>query len=106
MNTGEDFLPRIARGAALLDKAQGTTEWYKLINLDEFDMILVSTCVLGQLYGSYDAGVKALGITHEQAVEWGFALSKPGAYPALTRAWQNYIQSHLDAAHNIRHDPT
>ena len=46
---------RAARGAAYLDQVM--PGWYRRINADQLDMGNGLTCILGQLYGSFAAGL-------------------------------------------------
>lgn len=43
---------RVARGVALLDENQ--PGWAQRVDLDDFDMKIASTCVIGQVFAGYD----------------------------------------------------
>ena len=80
-----------SRGAELLDYYYCGWQWG--VDIDKFDMFMVSKCMLGQLFGTtvrsnlYITGLKYLSFTHEQAVYYGFARAKRSEYEALTKAW-------------------
>ena len=54
-----------AKGAALLDNAY--PGWAGKINIETLDLSGARMCVLGQLYGSSEAGCKALGQDNHRA---------------------------------------
>lgn len=78
-----------ARGAALLDAhRQG---WWQLIDGNTLDLLHPFRCVLGQVYGSYLRGLRAVGMLNESAVnveDFGFCpTTQPGSPELLRRAW-------------------
>lgn len=61
---------RAAKGAELLDdKVPG---WAEKIGLATLMMWSCSWCVLGQLFNDYGGGMKQLGLTAQEALEYGF----------------------------------
>lgn len=52
---------RVRRGIALLDK-KGPENWRTNIDLSDLDLKDPWDCVLGKVYGTFSAGVLALGI--------------------------------------------
>jgi hypothetical protein len=52
---------RVARGVALLDTH--LPDWHQQISVEFLDLASCSECVLGQLFGAFEAGVAALGIS-------------------------------------------
>jgi hypothetical protein len=91
----------VRRGATLLDKAIGT-DWDEAINLDALIGSDRSSCLLGQLYGSFEHGLQLLmpDDVHKQAAvrrtiaaEHGFMLgdAMPQGYFALDEAWRAEI---------------
>jgi hypothetical protein len=91
-----------AKGAEYLDKK--LPGWNKLIDCQQLDIWSHLHCVLGQLYGNYRQGKDGLGMSHQQAVEMGFAIEggslKEGTVRAmdLTAAWRKQIQARQAAA--------
>lgn len=79
----------VGRGIELLDKYR--PGWDKKIDLAQLDIANGCKCVLGQVYGSYFAGVEALNLT--MAKEFGFSSDYSGESnnPALTQAWREAI---------------
>lgn len=106
---------RVARGATLLDERR--PGWWRdaepgLIDLDRLNIEDCADCVLGQLYpadspfGSYEHGLRALGITaRNEAVAYGF-ISADGSDEAaweiendcLQHEWSCLIAARRDAA--------
>lgn len=82
MLSGED---RVRKGIAFLDATYGP-EWRGRINWDTLDMWSGLECVLGQLEGTYSAGVKKLNLTGEEAYRYGFILGS--TIPSITRMWR------------------
>ena len=95
---------RVERGAALLDAKQ--PGWAPRIDVPTLDMSNCFHCVLGQAYGSYGIGVRALGLAslesservHVSAVVHGFeqllainAINEQ--YPRLTPLWREAIEA-------------
>ncbi|HYE80030.1 MAG TPA: hypothetical protein VEI97_18785 [bacterium] len=110
MITQEMARERVARGAALLDEqAPG---WAEKVNVGWLDMSYATRCVLGQLYGNYDAGMAVLFPVLGRFVftrawkgqAYGFFLYGPkyGAvteanYRALQEAWVEAIADRVCA---------
>jgi hypothetical protein len=63
----------VRRGAALLDEER--PNWFEEIDLDELKMANCNHCILGQIYGEYDAGIEVLsgeGIEEIYGPDQGF----------------------------------
>jgi hypothetical protein len=61
---------RIQRGAILLDaKNPG---WENEVNLEGLEIHSYGNCVLAQLYGGYDTGLKSLEVGIYEAIDYGF----------------------------------
>jgi hypothetical protein len=83
---------RITRGATYLD--ENAPEWAHCINLDTFNFESPDSCVIGQLYGGYLDGCRALGLPAETDVDLGFDTYVSAAEveaPALDRLWRDLI---------------
>lgn len=115
MSTSIDYAARVARGIALLDEME--PDWLDEIELDALNLASVSACVLGRVYGDYEAGLRTLGMDLDadaEPVAHGFTLTvdeydalrkELGASPVysarvfapLTAAWQEAISARLSA---------
>jgi hypothetical protein len=86
--------PRVERGAALLDmEAPG---WTSKIDLDTLNIAHTDFCVLGQVYGDYDAGLDTLGGEAERApVKYGFLQQGNEGAARLTDKWRAAIRKRL-----------
>ncbi len=92
----------VAIGAALLDaKKPG---WRDLVNLDLLDIGSCTQCILGQIFGSFAAGVMELGLkyTREDIEGKGFGIwADPASSQAhrtlrfkiATNLWKDEIES-------------
>jgi hypothetical protein len=81
---------RVARGAALLDPEE--PGWFNRIDTDQLWMSRCDTCILGQLYGDYTVGLRALGLTHRQAIDRGFMMGEGVNYLQLTNEWRRVVE--------------
>ena len=90
--TAGQLAERVAAGAALLDeRAPG---WRAKIDLAVLDLDSDTSCILGQVFGGYVAGLERLGGC--RAVPHGFCVEYPpdGAdAQQLTQAWREYLRS-------------
>lgn len=93
---------RVARGARLLDEA--VPDWTKRVALDALAMERCDRCVLGQVHGSYDRGIRTLFFAietrsgREQAVrDYGFEakMGLPTEYADLADAWRAEIRARI-----------
>ena len=81
-------LAEVRRGAALLDKMQ--PGWAKQINTTTLEMGSSCDCILGQLYGDYIDGAKAIGLCSiYQRIHYGF--STCGKWSDLDRLWKSEV---------------
>lgn len=106
---------RAKAGASLLDVLR--PGWAKQINLDALDLSNCSACVLGQLFGHFDAGLEKVFAlkANDQALRHtlddtgedvsdraGFSIKdftpdRERHYGNLTRAWKREIAKRLAA---------
>lgn len=93
----------VRNGAQLLDTKthEGTFEfvapsnWRSLVDLDSFIIDSSADCVLGQVFGDYFRGCRALDLlTLEEKIEYGFQAETWGDYKSLQQAWVDYLRSH------------
>lgn len=101
-----DVMERVQKGAALLDdKRPG---WHRDIDtaVGVFDLSLPTRCILGQLYGTFSIGAKALFGTRrcetfsdcpadhlddKATTAHGFDRNGEGNYDELTAAWRELL---------------
>jgi hypothetical protein len=69
-----DVADRVARGAKLLDK-RGPPKWAARIDVEQLNLASPCACVLGQLYGTYYAGVQVMGEWVSSPTAAGFNVS-------------------------------
>ena len=96
--TLETLRARVARGAALLDR--DCPGWAARISSDRLAIQMCSSCVLGQLYGDYCEGKRALSLWSDP-VQYGFNLYQsewPKFGPQLTPLWLAVIAKRLEPA--------
>ena len=62
---------RVLDGIQLLKEKHGE-DWVDFIDLEHFNLKSGSACVLGQVYGSWEAGCEILGIKDEDGL-YGFS---------------------------------
>lgn len=79
-----DFTAKVNAGIALLDREQ--PGWREKIDLDTLDLASCSVCVLGQVFGDYDDGIDALGVS---GYDYGF--NTMGGMQELTAAWKEAL---------------
>lgn len=105
-----DYAKRAARGAALLDRKH--VGWRAEVDPRTLQQSSMYGCVLGQVYGDYSAGLRALGLVKpdgdmydltgygmRRVRELGFQLGEDrnghdnGNYPDLTAAWRALLDA-------------
>lgn len=93
----------VARGAQLLDEHR--PDWPLRIDVDQLQMKSGLTCILGQVFGRYDAGREALRLPYYQnkPALFGFDIDRnydnaDAAYADLRDAWLVEIAERLAAA--------
>jgi hypothetical protein len=84
----------INSGIALLNAKK--PDWLKSIRSQALNFESDSECVLGQVFGSYAAGLSQLSIGLLQAAEYGFDLradfkTRCESYSYLRRLWKDKI---------------
>lgn len=89
-----------AMGASLLDAHRQA--WWQLIDGDTLDLLHPFSCVLGQVYGGYIRGLRAVGMLDEPTVsveDFGFCPTlQPGSSELLKRAWLVEVAKRATAA--------
>lgn len=80
----------VQRGAELLDER--LPGWRDEIDQDFLDLGNTCNCVLGQLFGSYDRGVKVLGLHDSQASALGFFKRGRQTWETLTAGWRGVLR--------------
>jgi len=103
----------VRRGVKLLDSIK--PNWFKKINLKEFDLGDGSMCVLGQVYGDFTAAVNDIATDAVKnlakrtklvfqdepildPVYYGFDRSSAAGYEDLAHEWQLVIAKRQKAA--------
>lgn len=79
----ESVAARAARGARLLDEKE--TGWREMVNLDDLNLVSPYGCILGQVFGNYFGGLRALNVSVDEAPRFGF-----NADSDLESSWQEY----------------
>jgi len=94
--TERSALLRAGRGAEWLDKHE--PGWHERVDLQLFDMRVCAWCIVGQVMGSYTQGLWDLGLTSEDAPDYGFdqaagvdPIAIAADYAALREAWTTLI---------------
>jgi hypothetical protein len=86
---------KVQAGMRVLDKR--SPGWFLAMNPATLNIISTEDCVLGQVFGSWDAGLRALhiGDLPKQQVELGFNLRGLGAWQifSLNREWRTRIMA-------------
>ncbi len=83
---------RVRNGFRLLDKKLGR-DWTRKIDVPKLDMGYLEQCILGQIFGTYCLGCRALALDDEAATLCGFnTFGRPrGQYLQLTAVWKTAI---------------
>ena len=97
--TAEEYRPAVTRGAEFLTRVLNGPEWRGDIDAQRLSIARADLCVLGQLFGSYGAGLVALGLSWDQARICGFQLALRHretslvvpSYTALDEAWRREL---------------
>jgi hypothetical protein len=93
-----DTITRVERGAKLLDNL-GPKRWWVRIDLASLSMRDAGGCILGQLFGEYSDGVRALFPAYDGRImreerENGFLLD-PKDWVNTVQAWYDLKQAWL-----------
>ena len=84
----------VAKGVALLDER--SPDWWRVISLNRLAMYHCQDCLLGQIWGNYDEGTRALGNISGRA--YGFNISGGSLpYTALADLWRREIRRRIEA---------
>jgi hypothetical protein len=85
----------VNHGVALLDRAVEEDEggdWASRIDLEHLVLFTETSCVLGQLHGSYDRGKRRLGLSNNiVAARYGFFCASSRRYRRTEKAWRKVI---------------
>lgn len=98
---------RVIAGVIALDFVEPL--WFLAVDEHRLDVSSDTRCPLGQLWGRFSRGLKALGIPEDDAALFGFdspaALGEDGTaeheYAMLTRHWQTVVRKKLYGARVI-----
>lgn len=96
-----DFTQEIAAGAALLDEKL-PPDWRTCVDVDTLDLLSMTQCVLGQLFGTYEHGALALELEDVGAL--GFFLPQQvnrAVYGGSVDAWNTdaWWDSYIERKH-------
>lgn len=103
-----NFEARVLKGIHLLDNSK--PGWRDSIEIETLDLASMSECVLGQVFGDYETGVRSLGVSLdmidsylEVQSSYGFDLTYEelrsehgGHYENLTQEWVKQIRPGAD----------
>lgn len=82
----------VARGVALLDTE--VHNWREAIDCGALDLGDCNRCVLGHVFGDYESGLAELGLSEEEAIEYGFDVGSARdhrSYSWLTKKWRKVL---------------
>ena len=89
-----NFRERVRNGIKFLNSKYGRV-WRKKVDLDSLDLRISCNCVLGQLEGSYTAGVNKWNLSTPGAEGFGFGFFLEDAsyeqWNRLTDTWKREI---------------
>jgi hypothetical protein len=91
----------VARGARRLDGRN--PGWEARIDVADLDLSDPCRCVVGQLYGTYAAGLRRLRLL--TGLTYGFTALSPVEYACLQREWICVLAERLPAAPERPADP-
>jgi hypothetical protein len=85
------FDDQIAKGVSLLNEVN--PNWKKKIRVSLLNMDKKQMCILGQLYGHYDEGLRILHLNSQTSLEHGFRTkpAPPEERQILTEEWRKII---------------
>ena len=89
------------RGAELLDN-KGPVNWWQ--DVDKNSLGMGTNCTIRQLFGSYQTGLKQLGLSTYDGPKYGFNIGPIVwlfgliLYPVLTAAWKDEIEERQQKA--------
>lgn len=98
--------PRVRAGVAVLDAVD--FRWPLGVDEHSLDVRSDTKCPLGQLWGRFSRGLKALGIAEDLPADFGFespaAVGQTGhamrarwEYDTLSRLWRYVVRTRTDA---------
>jgi hypothetical protein len=84
------YIPaNVKRGEAFLD--EHVPGWRDAVEPYGLDLANGCQCVLGQVFGDYDDGLRLLGLTQRDAQRLGFFTWGRQTFGKLTDAWRRVI---------------
>lgn len=103
MLTDEEADRRVARGVKRLNKAAWVPftkiprDWRSKLNLETLDLGSSTSCVLGQLTGTYSVGARRIAFSATRAAQLGFDVrgwpwQGENDYRTLTNAWKRALR--------------
>lgn len=85
------YQTEVKRGMELLDKLR--PGWRAEIRVEHLALNCCFDCVLGQVFGDYNIGIKRLGLRSLDGDKYGFLPlhNSPEEYHYLQSAWENAL---------------
>ena len=77
----------VTRGIALLD--EHLPGWQDEIDWDDLEMDTCEKCILGQIFGDYQKGLRLLGLEGDRGTRYGF--NTEGSWDKLTNLWRRMV---------------
>lgn len=91
-SAGSTYTDRVIHGMHRLNQRE--PGWEQRVELALLDVGSSDLCVVGQVFGDYEGGLKALGIEEDDAWMFGFNISpEDGDYVCvqITEAWKSQL---------------
>jgi len=102
---------RVRAGVLALDFVEPL--WFVLVDEHRLDVSSDTRCPLGQLWGRFSRGLRALGVSEDDAALFGFespAILRTEAeseaqreYETLTRMWRTVVRIKMSGVRSYRH---
>lgn len=90
---------QVDAGVKFLDNLLGRKEWLSRMNMKDFDIMNVNTCVAGNVFSNgmagYDAFTEAMQLLHVDdlsGIKFGFYADDMDEYPFLQDVWVKEIK--------------
>lgn len=81
----------VTRGIAYLD--EHLPGWQDEIDWEALDMNTCEKCIVGQLFGDYDRGMRILGLGNSEGAGTRFGFETKGNWDKLRNLWQRLAAS-------------
>jgi hypothetical protein len=91
-----------ARGAAFMDEA--VPGWFERVDYSTIDLRSWQRCILGQVYGHFEGGCDALGLTYERTKKLGFWTRPFHNRMLLELYWAKEVQARQHASKQMHLD--